>query len=157
MTFNAVHIFLTWTHYNNAWINIIIWRQKKWWKLAFNLNGDGWSLNAGPSEIPQRRPFVNSSTSKRPRYSSLLCTSCSEVPDELGYRWGCTNATLFFFLFFVFSFLSMRETTSRVANEVAGNSYWMLILTSTLGPTTALHPLRGMQCALGGTFCQSFC
>ena len=29
----------------------------------------------------------------------------------------------FFFLFFVFSFLSMRETTSRVANEVAGNSY----------------------------------
>lgn len=33
--------------------------------IAFNLNGDGCSLKAGPSEIPQRRPFVNSSTSKR--------------------------------------------------------------------------------------------
>ena len=44
----------------------------------------------------------------------------------------------FFLYFFV------RETTSRVANEVTGNSNWMLILTSTAGPT-ALHPLWRMQ------------
>jgi len=41
----------------------------------------------------------------------------------------------------------MRETTCKVANEVARNSNWMLILTSTLGPM-ALHPLWRMRCKL---------
>ena len=43
-------------------------------------------------------------------------------------------------------FLSIREITNIVANEVTGTSD-LLVLTSTLRPM-ALHPLRRMRCEL---------
>ena len=81
------------------------------------------------------------------RYFLLNCLwRCQKVFGE-NSEWVLKRLTLCRHLVFDCFFPSIRETTCRVANEVTGNSNWMLILTSTPGPM-ALHPLQRKWCKL---------